>query len=348
MPAFDPMGAPKSLLVIRFSSAGDLVLTSKALSAIREAYPQTRISILTKPAYEEIAARLPGVDHVVVWRGGWTVTAGLRFAREGYDSVLDLHGSSRSRLLAFFIRLRARRRLRAAVWTKRPLLQSLATRYLGRRYRATRRIADRYLDAAQQLFPNATGGTLSLTARVTDQRAARERLLSRGWNSETPIVAVSPGALWATKRWPAAYYAELVAGLVQRGFAVALVGGREDADLADEVIVGAGVHLLNLVGGTTWSELFGVLSLSAAFVGNDSGPMHMARALGTPTIALFGSTDPGQFDWTGHRVLFAGTPCAPCSLYGLPRCPRGHFRCMQDLKPLAALRAVDGLLKDRG
>ena len=79
------------------------------------------------------------------------------------------------------------------------------------------------------------------------------------------------------------------------------------------------------------------------FVANDSGPMHMARALGVPTVALFGSTDPGQFDFTGHAALFVGLTCSPCSLYGKRRCPLGHFRCMRELgvdRVYAAARAL--------
>ena len=83
------------------------------------------------------------------------------------------------------------------------------------------------------------------------------------------------------------------------------------------------------------------------FVANDSGPMHLARALGVPTLALFGSTDPGMFDFTGHHVLFAGVPCSPCSFFGRRRCPRGHFRCMLDLDVDCAWAALEPLLGKR-
>ena len=72
--------------------------------------------------------------------------------------------------------------------------------------------------------------------------------------------------------------------------------------------------------------------------------MHIARALGVPTLAFFGSTDPSMFDFHGHQVLFAGVECAPCSFFGRRRCPRGHFRCMLDLTEERAWGALSGLL----
>ncbi|TMA08905.1 MAG: glycosyltransferase family 9 protein, partial [Deltaproteobacteria bacterium] len=90
--------------------------------------------------------------------------------------------------------------------------------------------------------------------------------------------------------------------------------------------------------------LGGFIARCAAFASNDSGPMHMARALGVPTLAFFGSTDPSMFDFRGHEMLFAGVACAPCSFFGRRRCPRGHFRCMLDLTEDRAWGALEPLL----
>lgn len=108
-------------------------------------------------------------------------------------------------------------------------------------------------------------------------------------------------------------------------------GSSEEAPLAREVVrVAPGA--VDLSAKLDLMALGGFISLCTAFVANDSGPMHMARGLGVPTLALFGSTDPGMFDFQGHRALFAqGIPCAPCSFYGRSRCPKGHFQCMLEL-----------------
>ena len=75
--------------------------------------------------------------------------------------------------------------------------------------------------------------------------------------------------------------------------------------------------------------LIGIVSLCAAFLANDSGPMHLARALRVPTVAVFGSTDPGMFAWDGHAALSVELPCAPCSFHGRASCPLGHLRCLE-------------------
>ena len=101
---------------------------------------------------------------------------------------------------------------------------------------------------------------------------------------------------------------------------------------------------VDLCGKLDLRGLGGFISRCTAFVANDSGPMHMARALGVPTLSFFGSTDPTMFKFeSGHRALFAGVPCAPCSFFGRRRCPRGHFRCMLDLDEERAWAALSPL-----
>jgi ADP-heptose:LPS heptosyltransferase len=100
----------------------------------------------------------------------------------------------------------------------------------------------------------------------------------------------------------------------------------------------------DLIGKIPLASLGGVLARCTAVVANDSAPMHIARGLGVPTLAIFGSTDPGQFDFTGHALLFAGVDCAPCHFYGRRACPRGHFRCMLDLDVQRAWQALEPLL----
>ena len=102
---------------------------------------------------------------------------------------------------------------------------------------------------------------------------------------------------------------------------------------------------VDLSGQLDLQGLGGFISRCSAFVANDSGPMHMARALGVPTLAVFGSTDPAMFDFAGHSVLFAGVECSPCSFFGRSRCPRGHFRCMLELSEDRAWAALSPLLR---
>jgi heptosyltransferase-2 len=153
-------------------------------------------------------------------------------------------------------------------------------------------------------------------------------------------VVMSPGALWATKQWPTERFGALAA---RADVPVVLTGSPAEKELCASVHAQA-PRALNLCGTLSLAELGGVLAGARAVVANDSGPMHMARALGVPTLTFFGSTDPAQFRFDGHKLAYVGVPCSPCSLHGLTHCPRGHFRCMLDITVDAAADMLNSLL----
>lgn len=149
-----------------------------------------------------------------------------------------------------------------------------------------------------------------------------------------------PGAAHATKRWPSHHWNRLAAALDGLGVRSVIVGAAEDEGLvtAGDAVSACGVGL----GPTT-----AVLRSAAVVVASDSGLMHLATAVGTPVVALFGPTDPslGYGPYRSHAVVLARPlPCRPCSVYGGPHCPMRHHRCMIDLTPEEVAEAVQGLL----
>jgi ADP-heptose:LPS heptosyltransferase len=92
----------------------------------------------------------------------------------------------------------------------------------------------------------------------------------------------------------------------------------------------------------------GLLASSSVAIGNDSGPTHIAMAAGTPTVAIFGPTDPGQFDFDGHELVYADLPCSACSFYGTRRCRLGHWRCMLSIEPARVVASARRLLSRGG
>jgi lipopolysaccharide heptosyltransferase II len=178
----------------------------------------------------------------------------------------------------------------------------------------------------------------------SDRDAADGVLRAHGLHPGQPLVGISPGANWETKRWPAERFAGLARRALAAGLQVAVQGSLAEAKLG-QLVVRAAPGAVDLTGKLDLPALGGFISRCTAFVANDSGPMHMARALGVPTLALFGSTDPAMFDFAGHAMLFAGVECAPCSFFGRSRCPRGHFRCMLDLTEDLAWDSLAPLLR---
>jgi heptosyltransferase-2 len=149
--------------------------------------------------------------------------------------------------------------------------------------------------------------------------------------------------MWATKRWPLQRFAQLAERLGARGMQIILTGTPSEQPLAQAVLQRVPTAL-NLTGKLALGELGGVIDACDVFVANDSGPMHIARALGVPTLAFFGSTDARQFDGRGHSLIRSERDCAPCSFHGYPSCPRGHLGCLRDFDVDFAYAQVEALL----
>ncbi len=155
------------------------------------------------------------------------------------------------------------------------------------------------------------------------------------------FVAVAPGSIWATKRWPEEYYAELVQHLVAAGQRVVILGGPDDLELGN-CISAPGV--LNLCGQTNLRESYAVLERAACLVTNDSSPMHMGVAADIPVVAIYCSTIPAfGFSPRGPRDLVLevlGLECRPCGIHGHPTCPEKHFDCGKKTTVQSVLAAV--------
>jgi ADP-heptose:LPS heptosyltransferase len=233
---------------------------------------------------------------------------------------------------------------RVVAWQKRPLEQTLAVRLGGARYHARCHIAARYHAAVEELVGQMLPRqALRYVVDAPSRDRAMELLRDAGVRVDIPIIGMAPGAMWETKRWPPERFGALAAWAFANGMQVVLTGSSSERDVTRQVLQVA-PQAVDLAGKLELDTLAGVIDRCEVFVANDSGPMHMARALGVPTLALFGSTDPGQFDFTGHALMFAGVSCSPCSFHGLPRCPRGHLHCLLDLDVERARKALQSLL----
>ncbi len=333
--------APKSVLVLRFSALGDVVLTSPAIEALRLAWPDTRIVFAVKERLAHVVQHNPNVDEVFPLKSG---EGPLSFARRlralSVDAVLDLHNKMRSKVLRALLPFR----VRSVVWHKRDFRDTLPVKLALRPYHASMYFADRYHAAVEQLVGRELPrGRLQYFLGPSDRRLADEALSSAGVGLTQPLLGLSPGANWETKRWPKERFAELARSALAAGIQVAVQGSRDEQDLG-AFIAKAAPGAVDLCGKLDLHALGGFLARCTALVANDSGPMHVARGLGVPTLALFGSTDPAMFEFGEHKVLFAGVECSPCSFFGRSRCPRGHFRCMLDLDAEGAWRALQPLL----
>jgi len=330
----------KTVLVLRFSAVGDVVLTGPAIHALRIAWPDARIVYAVKQRLSHLVEHNPNVDDVIALRDGEGLFSYARRLRATRPSVvLDLHGKIRSRIVRALLP-----GVPKVVWHKRDFRDTLPVKLALRPYHASMLFADRYHAAVEQMVGRELPkGKLEYFLGPDDLAVADAALRAAGVDPHRPLLGLSPGANWATKRWPVERFAGLARRALERGLQVAVQGSASEAPLGTAVARLA-PGAVDLSGKLDLRGLGGFIARCTAFAANDSGPMHMARALGVPTLAFFGSTDPTMFDFRGHEVLFAGIPCAPCSFFGRRRCPRGHFRCMLDLTEERAWGALSPLL----
>jgi heptosyltransferase-2 len=184
---------------------------------------------------------------------------------------------------------------------------------------------------------------------------ARERavalLAEAGVVDGEPLLAVAPGSIWGTKRWLPEGFASVVRSAADRRLIPVLVGPASERPLCDEIIRAAGARAANLAGRCLIPELAAVLARARALVSNDSGAGHVASAVGTPVVTIFGPTVPafGYAPFGGdHRIVEHETlPCRPCDRHGPEVCPLGHFRCMREVGADRVLEALDEVIGAR-
>src|SRR5207248_6337572 len=185
----------------------------------------------------------------------------------------------------------------------------------------------------------AKPGPMRLVARAEWVRAADERL-----GSATPLAGLCIGSEWETKIWPAQHFADLADRLAERGLLPVLLGGPRDTVLAEAVQARAGARCLDTTGNAV-GEALAILSRSTVVVGGDTGLVHAARALGAPTVLLFGPTSAAAHEiGARQRAVSLALECSPCSAHGQRHCPLGHHRCMRDLTADAVLAHCDAVL----
>jgi len=332
-------------LLIQTAFLGDVVLTTPLLAALAER--EGPLDVVTTPAAAPLLETHPAVRRVIPYdkRGvdhGWRGMRDLaqRLQAEHYAAAYLPHRSLRSAALAWLARIPRRVGYRDG-WRRL---------YTETRTRPTSgHEIDRLLALADVPPRHQTTPSLQLTAADV---AAADALL-RAVQVVPPFVALAPGSIWGSKRWP--YYGALARRLADRADVV-VVGGPEDAPLGDEIVeaVGrsvkdsllvAGGRAVSACGKLTLRQSAALIARAAVLVTNDSAPLHVATAMGTPIVAVFGPTLPefgfGPIKAGDVALGVVGLDCRPCSRHGPPRCPLGHHRCMRDLGPEVVARAIE-------
>jgi heptosyltransferase-1 len=345
------MSAPthkQRILIIKPSSLGDVVHALPTLGLLRSRFPSAHIAWLVKEQWAGLLERAEGLDKIWSIRPGvkgWlAIVPQLRSAR--FDIVVDLQGLLRSGVVGWL--------------TGAPKRIGFANAREGSAWLYTEKVlvahpdmhaVDRYLLVAGQLgAASGAPAPLAFGLRILpeDHKAVSAVLARHGLSEKTRWIAINPFARWSTKRWPLESFARVADRIQQQGCGrVVVLGGAGDRSQARELMQRMHTVAVDMTGETPIKLLPALLASSAVLLTNDSGPMHIAAAVGTPVVALFGPTNPTRTGPYGprHIVLQHKVPCSPC--YSRRCHNASHLECLVNISEDTVLGAVRTQLEVR-
>ncbi len=330
-----PNSSPKRILIIRFSSIGDIVLTFTVASTIKSLYPHCTIDFVTKPQFKELLNACPDLDTIYTLTG---TVAQLRKEIDfnQYDAILDLHHNLRSRILLGFQFGKVYR------FPKNNIEKWLLTTFKIRP-KIIRHVTERYLETLSA-YTKAPIVGIALAYRVPD--ASKIDIKETFQVEPSKYVAVAIGAQFATKRMPT----DLLVELIQKiNLPVLLLGAKEDQLTANEILEQCTSNIIfSAVGTATIHESAWLVKNAKALLTHDTGLMHIGASFEVPLHVIWGNTtrDFGMYPYrVEQEQVFnyevSGLSCRPCSKIGHQSCPKGHFSCMRQQDLVAIANAIN-------
>ncbi|MEN6432646.1 MAG: lipopolysaccharide heptosyltransferase II [Smithella sp.] len=342
----DIKGQRVNILIVKLSAIGDVIHTLPSLAVLRRLYPEAHITWVVEEAAADLVRNHPYLDSVLVSRRkSWSkdllrghfrssldeILTFMKTLRQlDYDLVIDFHGLFKSSIIVFLSR--GKRKIGYDSW------QELSGLFLNEKIPEdmNKHAVDRYLD-----FPRYLGAKIDRAEFVLpSNKEAQEkvlRLLGEYNLEDKKFVAINPIALWETKLWSNENFAYL-ADLINNKLQVKVVFTGSEKGPIEKIISLMNTECVNLGGKTTLLDLAYLYKKARIVITTDSGPMHLAVAVKTPVIALFGPTDPARTGpyGAGHTIIRTELPCSPCFL---KKC--STKQCMKDISPRQVFAALE-------
>ncbi len=349
------MAAFKKILLFQTGFLGDLVLSTPVISALHDMFPAATIDVVCTKQASGFLSSHPLVSQVIEFdkRGKDSGFRGLlrkalELRSKHYDAVFSLHKSYRTALLLYLSRIPSRFGFKEASFS---FLYTGTAKRKDLPHEVMRNLAILRVCGGD---PEKLSYPLLLNCDPAKEEEARE--IVEGLASD--FVSIAPGSVWRTKRWTKEGFLGLSRKLIASGKGVVLLGGPDDAEsgefisrsLASEFTEGR--EYLNLIGKIPIMTSAAIIKNSECLVTNDSSPLHIAGAVGTPVVAIFCATVP-EFGFTPwkvpHRIVEKkGLSCRPCGSHGGQVCPVGTDACQKEVTPEEVFRELESLYKELG
>lgn len=333
------MNTDFKFLVIRFSSIGDVILTTPLIRCLRSAYPASQVDFLIKKEFSAVLLQNPHINNIITFdknAGIGEISKVRRLIRENnYTHIVDLQKNIRSVLIS------TASGAIVSTFSKKLLARDLLIRFKTNIYKEIKPVYLRYFEAVTALGVKYDGRGTEVFPPEYEKQKVTEKLKHGDYAANTPILVVAPGAQWENKRWLAEGFAE-AADLFcsQTGARTILIGGAGDTEICTQVQALMKTAAFNLAGELTLMGSAAVLGMAAMVFTNDTGMLHLAQAMKVPAVAIYGPTtrELGFFPLEEKsRVAEINLPCRPCTQKGLHYCPKKHFHCMKNIRPETVL-----------
>jgi lipopolysaccharide heptosyltransferase II len=338
----------KSILIIRLSSLGDIILTSLTVRNLRNRFPNARIDFLTYKEFSQTLDSNPYLNNVYTLNRNISLKNIINFAKEliiknngKYDVAIDLQGKLKSILIKHLSACHSFDFPKYSL--KKKLLVCTKINKLP-----TRSIAERFLDVTRHLGVQDDGSGFQIHLPEERNNPTYPPFARTYPKKNKFIIGVAPGAKHLTKRYPAAHYAKmcnLIALFLDAEFC--FIGSKGDDALLKEIETESGIKFINRGGSESLYDTIRLLDKCDVLVSNDSAPAHIAAARRTPVVMIYGSTVPA-FGFPPFRtpssIIEVDLECRPCTHIGRAACPKRHLKCLLQIEPEAVARSVIDLI----
>ncbi len=338
-------------IIYQTAFIGDIILSTSMLKSLKDEYPQSSIIFITTPTGKNILENSKEIDSFIIYdkhgvdsglSGIYKISKKIKEITKHNKSIyISPHRYIRASILGFLIGAEARAGFRNSAFSflyNRVVPYDYGIHEIERNFMLlSAALPDRLknsIPANPQLFPSEA-----------DVEKVKE-LISARFGKSGKLVSIAPGSVWKTKRWPEDYFNELIKLLVDKGYCLILIGGKEDTHLCETM---SSNNVLNFIGRLSLLESAAAIGLTDIIVTNDSAPLHMASAMDVPAIAIFGSTTPslGFGPLSSNSVVLENNDleCRPCGRHGGNRCKKKHFECMHNITPAMVLNEIKKIIE---
>ncbi len=333
--------AINKILVVKPSSLGDIIHSFPAINLLIQEYPNIKIDWLINPEFEPILDYCPNINERIIFQRkklgsiktgfGTFISLIKKIRNNQYDFVLDLQGLIRS---AFFARIAKSKKIIGFAECK----ESIAKLFYNKKFYNIDNYShaiDKNISLICQLLEKPSiQGNFILKANPAINLSIEQKLEVASIHKKDILIGIIPGARWKTKTWPPEFFTKVINALYEynNSYKFILIGSKADEKIAKSIIADAisAKNIISMIGKTTLPELVELIRNLDVIFTNDSGPMHIAAALGKPVFALFGSTDPDKTGPYGSdNIIF--TPNLECVKCFKRYCPTGANKCHESI-----------------